>query len=118
MEITLSRVVEAARQRRAALTAEAGGYIVLLVLQRLAACPRQVTTDHVVLTATGEVELSASELGEARAVEMELRRLLGSLLALSQSAPPALRATSERAAVGDLAALEAELAAALIPINH
>jgi hypothetical protein len=118
MEITLSRVVEAARQRRAALTAEAGGYIVLRVLQRLAACPRQVTADHVGLTAAGEVELAPSALGEAREVETELRGLLASLLALSQSVPPALRATCERPAVGDLAALEAELAAALIPINH
>lgn len=117
MEITLSRVQEAARQRRAALTAEAGGYIVLRVLQQLSACPRQVTADHVGLTAAGEVELAPSPLAAASEVERQLRSLLASLLALSQSAPPALRATSERTSVGDLAALEAELAAALIPIN-
>ena len=53
-----------------------------------------------------------------RDVEIELRRLLAALLALSQSAPPALHAAGERGAVGDLAALEAELLAALIPLNH
>ncbi|HKO91127.1 MAG TPA: hypothetical protein VJU61_08245, partial [Polyangiaceae bacterium] len=53
-----------------------------------------------------------------RDVEVELRRLLATLLALSQSAPPALHAAGERGATGDLAALESELLAALIPLNH
>jgi hypothetical protein len=118
MEITLSKVVEAARQRRAAVTAEGGGYIVLLALQQLAASPREVTADLVGLTAGGEIELGPSPAAQPREVEAQLRQLLADLLCLPQSAPPALKATGERAAVGDLAALEAELTAALIPFNH
>jgi hypothetical protein len=118
MDLTLSKVVEAARQRRAAVTAEVGGHIVLLLLQLQASGPRRVTPELVGLTASGDVELAPSPAAERREVEVALRALLASLLSLSQSAPPALRATSERAAVGDLAAFEAELTAALIPINH
>jgi len=118
MDLTLSRVVEAARQRRAAVTAEVGGYIVLLLLQLQSGGPRRVALELVGLKASGEVELAPSPAAERREVEAALRGLLASLLSLAQSAPPALRATSERAAVGDLAAFEAELTAALIPINH
>jgi fructose-specific component phosphotransferase system IIB-like protein len=118
MEITLSRVVEAARQRRAAVTPEAGGYIVLLVVQRLATGPRQVTPEHIELTASGEIVIGTSAPAEPLEAERGLRRLLGSLLSLSHSAPPALKAAGQRVAAGSLAALEAELMAALIPINH
>jgi len=118
MDLTLSRVVEAARQRRAAVTAEVGGYIVLLLLQLQASGPRRVALELVGLKPTGEVELAPSPAAERRDVETALRGLLASLLSLAHSAPPALRATSERSAVGDLAAFEAELTAALIPINH
>jgi hypothetical protein len=118
MDLTLSKVVEAARQRRAAVTAEVGGYIVLLLLQLQASGPRRISPELVGLTAAGEVELAPSPAAERREVEALLRELLALLLALSQSAPPALRASSERAATGDLAAFEAELTAALIPINH
>ena len=118
MDLTLSKVVEAARQRRAAVTAEVGGYVVLLALQRLANTPRRISPELIGLTAAGDVELAPSPAAEPRELETALRGLLASLLALSQSAPPALRATSERGSVGDLAAFEAELTAALIPINH
>jgi hypothetical protein len=118
MEITLSRVIDAARQRRAAVTAEAAGYVVLLILQRVAARPCSVTAELVLLTATGEVRIEAGPAVSAREAEIELRRLLAALLALSQSAPPALHAAGERGAVGDLGALESELLAALIPLNH
>ena len=112
MEITLSKVVEAARQRRAAVTAEGGGYIVLLALQQLANSPRQITAELIGLTAAGEIELGPSPPAQPREVETQLRQLLTALLCLPQSAPPALRAAGERAAIGDLAALEAELSAA------
>jgi len=118
MEITLSRVIDAARQRRAAVTAEAAGYVVLLLVQQVAGCPCPVTADLVLLTAAGEVRVEPGPAAAAREVEVELRRLLAALLALSQSAPPALHAAGERGAVGDLAALQSELLAALIPLNH
>lgn len=118
MEITLDRVIDAARQRRAALTAEAAGYVVLLVLQQVAVRPCPVAPELVLLTSTGEVRIEPGPVVSARDVEAELRRLLAALLALSQSAPPALHAAGERGAAGDLAALESELLAALIPLNH
>ena len=46
MDLTLSRVVEAARQRRAAVTAEVGGYIVLLLLQLQSGGPRRVALER------------------------------------------------------------------------
>jgi hypothetical protein len=118
MEITLSRVVEAARQRRAAVTANVGGYIVLLAAPRLAAHPCQITPDLIGLSAAGEVLLASGTPADPLETERGLRQLLRELLALSHAAPPALRAASERVATGDLAAFERELAAALIPLNH
>jgi hypothetical protein len=118
MQITLSTVVEAARQRKAAVTADAGGYIILLAVQRLASQPRQIDAEHIQLTATGEILIEATEPAQVGDAESALRRLLATLIGLSHAAPPALRAAAERPAVGALAALEGELTAALIPINH
>jgi hypothetical protein len=118
MQITLSTVVEAARQRKAAVTADAGGYIILLVVQRLASQPRQIDAELIQLTATGEISIEATGPGQVGDTEAALRRLLATLIGLSHAAPPALRAAAERPAVGSLAALESELTAALIPINH
>jgi len=118
MEITLSTVIDAARRRRAAVTAEAAGYVVLLILQEVAVRPCPVTAELVLLTAAGEVRVEPGPAVSTRDMEIELRRLLAALLALSPSAPPALHAAGERGAVGDLAALESELLAALIPLNH
>lgn len=118
MQVTLSRVVEAARQRKAAVTAEAGGYIVLLAVQRLAAQPRQIDSELIQLTATGDILIEGSDPAQAGDTEAALRRLLTTLVSLSHTAPPALRAAAERPATGSLSALESELTAALIPINH
>lgn len=118
MQVTLSRVVEAARQRKAAVTAEAGGYIILLAVQRLAPQPRHIDAELIQLTATGEILIENSGPTHAAEAEGELRRLLATLVSLSHTAPPALRAAAERPATGSLAALEGELTAALIPINH
>ncbi|MEY4544984.1 MAG: hypothetical protein RL685_1179 [Pseudomonadota bacterium] len=118
MQITLSTVVEAARQRKAAVTADAGGYIILLVVQRLASQPRQIDAELIQLTATGEISIEATGPAQVGDTEAALRRLLATLIGLSHAAPPALRAAAERPAVGALSALESELTAALIPINH
>lgn len=118
MQVTLSRVVEAARQRKAAVTAEAGGYIVLLAVQRLAAQPRQIDSELIQLNAAGEILIESSDPAPLGETEAALRRLLHMLVSLSHTSPPALRAAAERPATGSLAALESELTAALIPINH
>jgi hypothetical protein len=118
MDITLSTVTDAARQRRAAVTAEAAGYLVLLVVQQVAAYPCHVRLDGIFLTDAGDVVVRGGGEAGADQVELELRRLLIGLLALAQSVTPALRAAAERSAGSGLHQLEAELLAALIPINH
>jgi hypothetical protein len=118
MEIALNNVMQAARQRRAALTAEGAGYIVFLALGELTERPRPVSAATVLLNDSGDVSLVRGEAIGALEIELGLRRLLGSLLELGPSPPPALRAAAERRSCGDLAAYARELGAALIPLNH
>jgi hypothetical protein len=118
MDITLSTVTDAARQRLAAVTAEAAGYLVLLVVQQVAAYPCHVRLDGIFLTDVGDVVVRGGGEAGAGQVELELRQMLTGLLALAQSATPALRAAAERSATAGLHQLQAELQAALIPINH
>jgi hypothetical protein len=117
MQIALSKVMDAARQRLAAVTAEVAGYLVLLASQQVSARPRRVLAAELTLDEAGEILVTGEEHASVHDVEVDLRRLLASLTALSQSPPPALRAAAERSAAGDLAAFEAELSAALIPLN-
>jgi hypothetical protein len=118
MDITLSTVADAARQRLAAVTAEAAGYLVLLVVQQVAAYPCHVRLDGIFLTDAGDVVVRGGGEAGAGQVELELRQMLTGLLALAQSATPALRAAAERSGTAGLHQLQAELQAALIPINH
>jgi hypothetical protein len=118
MEIALSAVTEAGRSRMAAVTAEVGAHVVLLAAQQVLPGPFHVTADSVLLSDTGEVRLLPLPAASPHEVELELRQLLAGLLALAPAAPPALKAAAERGSGGGLEALEAELHAALIPINH
>ncbi|HVZ36823.1 MAG TPA: hypothetical protein VG963_30570, partial [Polyangiaceae bacterium] len=85
MEIALSQIVEAARRRRAAVTAEVAGYLLLLVTRSVASHPQRVVAEGVVLGADGEVGVVAGPRASAEACEQELRALLATLLGLSQS---------------------------------
>lgn len=119
MEISLSAVIEAARRRRAGITAEVAGYLVLLAVKEVAGRSCDVAADRLRLTETGELRLVAAADGTSeRDIEAKLRHLLAALLALAQSAAPALASAAERAALGDLGLFQSELTAALIPINH
>lgn len=118
MEIALSAVTDAGRSRMAAVSAEVGAHVVLLAAQQVAPGPFHVTADSVLLSDTGEVRLVPLTAASPQEVEKELRQLLASLLGLAPAAPPALKAAAERDSGGGLEALEAELHAALIPINH
>lgn len=118
MEIALSAVTDAGRSRMAAVSAEVGAHVVLLAAQQVAARPFHVTAESVLLSETGEVRLLPLPAASPHEVELELRQLLAGLLGLAPAAPPALKAAAERSPGGGLAALEAELQAALIPINH
>ncbi len=119
MEITLSAVIEAARLRRVGVTAEGAGYIVLLAVQELTRSPRRVTTDALLLNELGELHVAdAGEPSPEAQIESDLRQLLATLTGLAQSAAPALKLAAERSCGGSLSSLEAELTAALIPLNH
>ena len=118
MDISLGRVLEAARERRATLTSEVAGYMILLAAQQLGAERSVVSAETVVLDETGNVRIRRDAAASEADVETTLRRLLGALIALCASPPPAIVAVAERASSDDLRALVAELSAALIPINH
>jgi hypothetical protein len=118
MQVRLSEITLAARHRLAPLTAEVAGYIVWLATAEALAEPRAVSAERIGITALGEVTLAAGDVEPALASERELRQLLSCLLGLCRSGTPALLRAAARNAIGDLEALQAELGAALIPINH
>lgn len=118
MQVRLSEITVAARARLAPLTAEVAGYIVWLVAAEALAESRCVSAERIGVTGAGEVTLAPGDPESALESERELRRLLGDLLGLCQSRTPALKKACERVASGDLEALQRELGAALIPINH
>jgi hypothetical protein len=118
MDISLGRVLEAARERRATLTPEVAGYVILLAAQQVDAEPTRVSADRVLLDEAGEVIVVRDAAASERDIEAALRALLGGLIGLCVSPPPAIRGVASRAAAGDLRGLIGELSAALIPINH
>src|SRR5688572_8949338 len=118
MEITLSAVIEAARLRRAGITAEVAGYIVLLAVKALAPRPCHASSDNLLLTETGELRLIEADPCPPAEAEAQLRQLLGTLTGLAQSVTPALSSAAQHVGSGDLHGLQTELLAALIPINH
>ena len=113
MDISLGRVIEAARQRQAALTPEVAGYIILLAAQQVATHGGRVDADGVLLVETGGVLVRPRASGSEREADAGLRALLARLIALCVSPPPAIRAVAERAATGELPRLVAELSASL-----
>lgn len=118
MEISLESVIEAARRRRAGVTAEVAGYLVLLAVKGLDAGPRHVSAAALLLTEAGELRISAGNEATAMEAEAELRRLLATLTSLAQTTSPALEAATQTSARGDLSAFHDELFSALIPLNH
>jgi hypothetical protein len=104
--------------RPATLTPEVAGYVILLAAQQLAAERSRVSAHAVLLDAAGGVHVERGGAASELEIETVLRALLGDLIALCSSPPPAIRAVTEREPSGDLRALVGELMAALIPINH
>lgn len=118
MEIALSRVMEAARQRRAAITTEVAGYVVLLAAREVTGSPRLAGPEQVFLDEAGDIRVAPGPAEAAHVAERALRQLLATLVSLCPSPAPALSAAVERATAGDLDALQQELLAALIPLNQ
>jgi len=118
VDISLDFVVDAARRRLATLTPEVAGYVVLLAARELEFRPRRVSAATLTLAEGGEVHVQATEPAESAEVEVALRGLLATLVGLTPSPAPAISAVAERRDGIGLPAFAAELAAALIPINH
>jgi hypothetical protein len=118
MDISLDRVIEAARRRLAAVTPEVAGYIVLRATRALEPGRLEVSTASVLLTESGEVLVRPGSAASEPEVEGALRGLLARLLELSTSPAPAITAVAAAAANSGLTAFTEELSAALIPLNH
>jgi hypothetical protein len=116
MDITFDRVTQAARLRLAALTPEVAGYVVLLVARALDR-PERVSLGQVSVDEFGQIHVQGGQPVPEREAEAALRGMLGTLLALSPSQPPAIAAVAERATGLGLRCFDAELMSALIPIN-
>lgn len=120
MTVSLLEIQVAARAHVAPLAAESAGYLLLAVLDQMAAAPRFVAPEEVELLADGGVRLQARRPGPAPAESPEqgVRRLLASTLDVASSVGPALRRASERSDDTGLVALIRELESALIPVNR
>jgi hypothetical protein len=118
MDISLDRVIEAARRRLAALTPEVAGYIVLLATRALEPGRLEVAAASVLLTEGGEVRVRPGPTASEHEVEKALRGLLALLLELSGAPAPAITAVAAAPANAGLSAFTEDLSAALIPINH
>src|SRR6187549_3099981 len=111
MHISLDRVLEAARERRATLTPEVAGYVILLAARQLGAERSRVSAQSVLLDEAGDVFVERASAASELDIETVLRQLLSALIALCSSPPPAIVAVAERGASGDLGGLVAELSA-------
>lgn len=118
MDISLDRVIDAARRRLAALTPEVAGYIMLLATRALGPGRLEVSAASVLLTDSGEVHVRPGATASEHEVEVALRGLLGLLLELSGSPAPAITAVAGAPPSAGLSAFIEDLSAALIPINH
>jgi hypothetical protein len=118
MDISLDRVIEAARRRLAALTPEVAGYILLLATRALEPRRLEVSAATVLLTEGGEVHVRPGPTASEHEVEMALRGLLALLLELSGAPAPAITAVAAAPPNAGLSAFTEDLSAALIPINH
>jgi hypothetical protein len=118
LDISLDFVVDAARRRLATLTPEVAGYVVLLAARELELRPRDVSMQSLALAEGGEVRVREAAPATPEAIESSLRGVLATLVALAPSPAPAISAVAERNDGVGLAVFTAELAAALIPINH
>ena len=118
MRVSLLQVVAAARLREASLAAESAGYILLAVVDQVAAAPRRVTLAGVDLGEEGKLRLSTAEPCDEQAAELELRALLEQLLRVASSSTPALQRVARHAEPAGLGGLGRELEAALIPVNR
>ena len=118
-DLTLEQVISAARIRKAPLTPETAGYIVLAVADTIVVSPGVVRDRHVRIRVDGSVAVVGAERAEQpEQAERSVRQLLHRLLTVSVGSKPALLTCARRAQPAGLPHLVEELEAALIPANR
>jgi len=118
MSLTLLEVVAAVRARRASLSAETVGYLLLGVADHLITVPREVGAEDVFLGEEGALRIGAGRPADADRSERALRELLDALLGVASTATPALARIGRRPSGVGIEGLLRELEAALIPVNR
>jgi len=125
--VTLEEIFAVVTQKRAALTPELAGY---LVLELAGTCSGAFGVDggagdaveidarSVYVSEEGSVALVRGPHEPTGDAEASLRRLLGRLLEAAGAQTPALAAVTKRRAGAGVAALVEELEASLIPVNR
>jgi hypothetical protein len=116
--VTLHEVLSVVGTKRVPLAPELAGYLVLEISEH-ADPTGDVDPKSVYVSEEGTVALvKARRAGPSGDAEASIRAVLGRLLDASGSQTPALAAASKRKNGAGLAALAAELEAALIPVNR
>jgi hypothetical protein len=118
-DVTIAEMIEVARQKRALLTPETAGYVVLEATSQAVTSP--VLIDEHLCTAQadgGRVTMLSRRVAHPLDAERGLRQLLRRLLEVSSGRAPALHNVAQLPPRGDLAGLRGELESALIPLNR
>lgn len=118
MSVTLREILAAARTRRASVAAELAGYLVLAAADQVATAPRRAEPAMLELGEDGIVRVTGGLACPAADAEVALRSLLSQLLAVANSATPALFRAAQAPARDGVDALVVELETALIPVNR
>jgi hypothetical protein len=113
MNVSVGEVVAAVECRTTTLAAETAGY---LALELFVGDPQgRSRVDDAVVSEDGRVTVSLGGAPRAESFELEIRRVLGRLLAQARGVPPGLLRIARGASTGGLAN---ELTAALVPLNR
>src|SRR5687767_10946110 len=118
-DVTIAEVIEVARHKRALLTPETAGYLVLGAADQLVDSPVLVD-EHLCSMQVdgGRVSILSRRVAHPLDAERGLRLLLKRLLEVSSGRAPALSNVAVLPPKGDLVALLTELESALIPVNR
>jgi len=118
-DVTVAEVIEIARHKRALLTPETAGYLVLEAADQVLTSPVLID-EHLcsMQVEGGRVSLLSRRVAHPLDAERGLRLLLRRLLEVSSGRAPALNNVATLPPKGDLAALLGELESALIPVNR
>jgi hypothetical protein len=122
--VTLEEIFAVVTQKRAPLTPELAGYLVLELAESLgaergdSAAPGEVDPRSVYVSEEGSVALVREPHETVGDTEASLRRLLGKLLEAAGAQTPALASVARRRSAGGVPVLVEELEASLIPVNR